>query len=98
MGVEVAVAAAVAAAGAAAAKRYESVEKDKAEKKAANQRREAEAKANQQAIDAKKSMFAEQESQAARPIQKTYLGSGGTSGGYVDENEIKAKKRLGGSK
>lgn len=56
----------------------------------------------QNAVDKKKALFAEQESQRAdgggAPVKKTYLGSGGSSGGYIDEEAIKAKKRLGGSK
>ena len=56
----------------------------------------------QEAIDKRKELFAKQDRQRAEgggaPVQKTYLGFGGTSGGYIDEEAIKAKKRLGGSK
>ena len=43
-------------------------------------------------------MIAEQESQKARPITDSYLSAGGTLGGYVDAEELKKKKKLGGGK
>lgn len=59
-------------------------------------------KQQQDAVDKKNKLIAEQESQRAEgggaPVKKTYLGSGGSSGGYIDEEAIKTKKRLGGSK
>ena len=46
----------------------------------------------------KKAMIAEQESEKARPITDSYLAAGGTLGGYVDAEELKKKKKLGGGK
>lgn len=75
---------------------------DKAIVQEAVRDRETFLKGQQDAIDKKKELFAKQESQRAEgggaPVKKTYLGSGGSSGGYIDEEAIKTKKRLGGSK
>lgn len=75
---------------------------DKAFKEQIVRTRDAEDRARQNAIDSKRGLFAKQESQRAEgggaPVKKTYLGSRGASGGYIDEEAIKAKKRLGGSK
>ena len=51
-----------------------------------------------QAMAKKKAMIAEQESEKARPITDSYLSAGGTLGGYVDAEELKKKKKLGGGK
>ena len=87
---------------AAGANQYKRNATHRAEDKAFIRTRDAEDRARQDAIDSKKGLFAKQESQRAEgggaPVKKTYLGSGGSSGGYIDEEEIKAKKRLGGSK
>ena len=65
---------------------------------AARQRRLDEEAALAQAMAKKKAMIAEQESQKARPITDSYLSAGGTLGGYVDSEELKKKKKLGGGK
>ena len=65
---------------------------------AARQRRLDEETALAQAMAKKKAMIAEQESQKARPITDSYLSAGGTLGGYVDAEELKKKKKLGGGK
>lgn len=56
----------------------------------------------QSALDAamakKKALVAEQESAKARPVSDSYLSAGGTLGGYVDEEALKKKKKLGGDK
>ena len=65
---------------------------------AANQRRLDEEAALAQAMAKKKAMIAEQESEKARPITDSYLSAGGTLGGYVDAEELKKKKKLGGGK
>ena len=64
----------------------------------ARQRRLDEETALAQAMAKKKAMIAEQESQKARPITDSYLSAGGTLGGYVDAEELKKKKKLGGGK
>ena len=64
----------------------------------ARQRRLDEEAALAQAMAKKKAMIAEQESQKARPITDSYLSAGGTLGGYVDAEELKKKKKLGGGK
>lgn len=64
----------------------------------ANQRRFDEEAALAQAMAKKKAMIAEQESEKARPITDSYLSAGGTLGGYVDAEELKKKKKLGGGK
>ena len=65
---------------------------------AARQRRLDEEAALAQAMAKKKAMIAEQESEKARPITDSYLSAGGTLGGYVDAEELKKKKKLGGGK
>ena len=65
---------------------------------AAYQRRLDEETALAQAMAKKKAMIAEQESEKARPITDSYLSAGGTLGGYVDAEELKKKKKLGGGK
>lgn len=65
---------------------------------AAYQRRLDEESALAQAMAKKKAMIAEQESEKARPITDSYLSAGGTLGGYVDAEELKKKKKLGGGK
>lgn len=65
---------------------------------AAYQRRLDEEAALAQAMAKKKAMIAEQESEKARPITDSYLSAGGTLGGYVDAEELKKKKKLGGGK
>ena len=65
---------------------------------AAYQRRVDEETALAQAMAKKKAMIAEQESQKARPIKDSYLAAGGSLGGYVDAEELKKKKKLGGGK
>ena len=65
---------------------------------AAYQRKIDEETALAQAMAKKKAMLAEQESQKARPITDSYLSAGGTLGGYVDAEELKKKKKLGGGK
>ena len=65
---------------------------------AAYQRKVDEETALAQAMAKKKAMIAEQESQKARPITDSYLSAGGTLGGYVDAEELKKKKKLGGGK
>ena len=65
---------------------------------AAYQRKVDEETALAQAMAKKKAMIAEQESQKARPITDSYLAAGGTLGGYVDAEELKKKKKLGGGK
>ena len=64
----------------------------------ARQRRLDEETALAQAMAKKKAMIAEQESQKARPIKDSYLSAGGSLGGYVDAEELKKKKKLGGGK
>ena len=64
----------------------------------ARQRRLDEETALAQAMAKKKAMIAEQESEKARPITDSYLSAGGTLGGYVDAEELKKKKKLGGGK
>ena len=64
----------------------------------ARQRRVDEETALAQAMAKKKAMIAEQESQKARPIKDSYLSAGGSLGGYVDAEELKKKKKLGGGK
>ena len=68
------------------------------EEAAAYQRRLDEETAFAQAMAKKKAMIAEQESEKARPITDSYLSAGGTLGGYVDAEELKKKKKLGGGK
>ena len=70
----------------------------KIEEAAARQRRVDEETALAQAMAKKKAMIAEQESEKARPITDSYLSAGGTLGGYVDAEELKKKKKLGGGK
>lgn len=65
---------------------------------AAYQRRVDEEVALAQAMAKKKAMIGEQESEKARPITDSYLSAGGTLGGYVDAEELKKKKKLGGGK
>ena len=65
---------------------------------AAYQRRVDEETALAQAMAKKKAMIGEQESEKARPITDSYLAAGGTLGGYVDAEELKKKKKLGGGK
>lgn len=65
---------------------------------AAYQRRVDEEAALAQALAKKKAMVAEQESEKARPITDSYLSAGGSLGGYVDADELKKKKKLGGGK
>ena len=65
---------------------------------AAYQRRLDEEVALAQAMAKKKAMIGEQESEKARPITDSYLSAGGTLGGYVDAEELKKKKKLGGGK
>ena len=65
---------------------------------AAYQRKIDEETALAQAMAKKKAMIAEQESQKARPITDSYLSAGGSLGGYVDAEELKKKKKLGGGK
>ena len=65
---------------------------------AAYQRKVDEETALAQAMAKKKAMIAEQESEKARPITDSYLAAGGTLGGYVDAEELKKKKKLGGGK
>ena len=69
-----------------------------AEEAVARQRRLDEEAALAQAMAKKKAMIAEQESEKARPITDSYLSAGGTLGGYVDAEELKKKKKLGGGK
>ena len=64
----------------------------------ARQRRLDEETAVAQAMAKKKAMIGEQESEKARPITDSYLSAGGTLGGYVDAEELKKKKKLGGGK
>ena len=70
----------------------------KIEEAVARQRRVDEETALAQAMAKKKAMIAEQESEKARPITDSYLSAGGTLGGYVDAEELKKKKKLGGGK
>ena len=65
---------------------------------AAYQRRLDEEVALAQAMAKKKAMIGEQESEKARPITDSYLSAGGSLGGYVDAEELKKKKKLGGGK
>lgn len=65
---------------------------------AAYQRKVDEETALAQAMAKKKAMIGEQESEKARPITDSYLSAGGTLGGYVDAEELKKKKKLGGGK
>ena len=65
---------------------------------AAYQRRLDDEAALAQAMAKKKAMIAEQESEKARPITDSYLSAGGSLGGYVDAEELKKKKKLGGGK
>ena len=65
---------------------------------AAYQRKVDEETALARAMAKKKAMIAEQESEKARPITDSYLSAGGTLGGYVDAEELKKKKKLGGGK
>ena len=65
---------------------------------AAYQRKVFELTALAQAMAKKKAMIGEQESEKARPITDSYLSAGGTLGGYVDAEELKKKKKLGGGK
>ena len=65
---------------------------------AAYQRRVDEEVALAQAMAKKKAMIGKQESEKARPITDSYLSAGGTLGGYVDAEELKKKKKLGGGK
>lgn len=65
---------------------------------AAYQRRVDEEAALAQAMAKKKAMIGEQESEKARPITDSYLSAGGSLGGYVDAEELKKKKKLGGGK
>lgn len=65
---------------------------------AAYQRKVDEEAALAQAMAKKKAMIAEQESERARPITDSYLSAGGSLGGYVDAEELKKKKKLGGGK
>ena len=65
---------------------------------AAYQRKVDEETALAQAMAKKKAMIAEQESEKARPITDSYLSAGGSLGGYVDAEELKKKKKLGGGK
>lgn len=65
---------------------------------AAYQRKVDEEAALAQAMAKKKAMIGEQESEKARPITDSYLSAGGTLGGYVDAEELKKKKKLGGGK
>lgn len=65
---------------------------------AARQRRLDEEAALAQAMAKKKAMIGEQESEKARPITDSYLSAGGSLGGYVDAEELKKKKKLGGGK
>lgn len=65
---------------------------------ASYQRRLDEEVALAQAMAKKKAMIGEQESEKARPITDSYLSAGGTLGGYVDAEELKKKKKLGGGK
>lgn len=65
---------------------------------AAYQRRVDEEVALAQAMAKKKAMIGEQESEKARPITDSYLSAGGSLGGYVDAEELKKKKKLGGGK
>ena len=65
---------------------------------AAYQRKVDEETALAKAMAKKKAMIAEQESQKARPITDSYLSAGGSLGGYVDAEELKKKKKLGGGK
>ena len=65
---------------------------------AAYQRKADEEAALAQAMAKKKAMIGEQESEKARPITDSYLAAGGTVGGYVDAEELKKKKKLGGGK
>ena len=51
-----------------------------------------------QAMAKKRAMIAGQESQKARPTAASYLSAGGSLGGYVDAEELKKKKKLGGGK
>lgn len=64
----------------------------------AYQRRVDEEVALAQAMAKKKAMIGKQESEKARPITDSYLSAGGTLGGYVDAEELKKKKKLGGGK
>lgn len=63
---------------------------------AALQRKADEEYALAQAMAKKKAQVATQESEKARPITDSYLSSGGSLGGYVDAEELKKKKKLGG--
>lgn len=65
---------------------------------ASYQRRLDEEVALAQAMAKKKAMIGEQESEKARPITDSYLSAGGSLGGYVDAEELKKKKKLGGGK
>ena len=65
---------------------------------AAYQRKVDEETALAQAMAKKKAMIGKQESEKARPITDSYLSAGGTLGGYVDAEELKKKKKLGGGK
>ena len=81
-------------------RKMEKAERQNAEaaEAAARQRRLDEEAALAQAMAKKKAMIAEQESEKARPITDSYLSAGGTLGGYVDAEELKKKKKLGGGK
>ena len=64
----------------------------------AYQRKVDEETALAQAMAKKKAMIGKQESEKARPITDSYLSAGGSLGGYVDAEELKKKKKLGGGK
>lgn len=54
---------------------------------------------SEEAMKKKKELFGEQESErAGLPNKRSYLGSTGVEGGYVDAEELQKKKRLGGNK
>lgn len=57
-----------------------------------------EAEARNEAMAQKKALIAEQESQKAKPISDSYLGSSGVLGKVVKDEDVKKKKRLGGDK
>lgn len=78
-------------------RKLEKAARQSAEAAAYQQRLDEEA-ALAQAMAKKKAMIAEQESEKARPITDSYLSAGGTLGGYVDAEELKKKKKLGGGK
>lgn len=79
--------------------------KDKAKAKARESEEAArqyaaalEAEARNEAMAQKKALIAEQESQKAKPISDSYLGSGGVLGKFVKDDDEKKKRRLGGDK